>query len=71
MKITKANNEAYAWGEKCKGWHSVNTSASSVIQELMPPGTQEIKHKHSKSQQFFLYFERTGKLHYRRKRISN
>jgi len=53
MKITKANSEAYDWGEKCKGWHSVNASASSVIQELMPPGTQEIKHKHSKSQQFF------------------
>ena len=53
MKITKANSEAYDWGEKCKGWHLVNTNELSVIQELMPPDTQEVKHKHSKSQQFF------------------
>ena len=53
MKITTTNNEEYDWGEKCKGWHLVNTNALSIIQELMPPNTQEVKHKHSKSQQFF------------------
>ncbi len=53
MEISKTNSEAYSWGEKCKGWHLVNTNDLSVIEELMPPGTQETNHKHSKSQQFF------------------
>lgn len=53
MKITKENSKEYDWGKNCKGWHLVNTKELSVIQELMPSGTEEIKHKHSKSQQFF------------------
>lgn len=53
MKVTKQNSEEYDWGFKCKGWHLVNTNELSVIQELMPSGTEEIEHKHSKSQQFF------------------
>ena len=53
MKITKANSEKYDWGEKCNGWYLVNTKELSIIEELMPPRTQETKHKHSKSQQFF------------------
>jgi len=53
MKITKTNSEAYDWGQKCKGWHLVNTQELSIIQELMPPVTSELNHKHSKSQQFF------------------
>lgn len=53
MVITKTNSETYTWGEKCIGWHLVNSKALSVIQELMPPGTAEINHKHSISQQFF------------------
>ena len=46
MKITKLNSEEYDWGEKCKGWHLVNTDELSVIQEIMPKGTREVKHKH-------------------------
>lgn len=53
MKVTKENSEEYDWGQKCKGWHLVNTTELSVIQEIMPSGTKEIKHKHSTSQQFF------------------
>ena len=53
MKITKTNSEEYDWGEKCKGWHLVNSKELSIIQELMPPKTKETSHKHSKSQQFF------------------
>lgn len=53
MKVTKETSEAYDWGFKCKGWHLVNTEELSVIQELMPPGTEEVQHQHSKSQQFF------------------
>ncbi len=53
MKISKTNSEEYNWGNKCKGWHLINTNALSIIQELMPSKTKEVKHKHSKSQQFF------------------
>lgn len=53
MKVTKSTSEAYTWGHVCKGWHLVNTKALSVIQEMMPPGTQEVKHRHAITQQFF------------------
>lgn len=53
MKKSKENSRKYSWGEDCLGWHLVNNPALSVIQELMPPNTEEVKHKHLKSQQFF------------------
>ena len=51
--ISTSSAQKYEWGEKCLGWHLVNTPSLSVIQEKMPPATSEKKHKHSKSQQFF------------------
>lgn len=53
MKKSKANSEHYNWGDNCSGWHLINTQSLSVIEELMPPNTKELKHYHSKSQQFF------------------
>ncbi len=53
MKTTKENSRKYDWGNNCLGWHLVNTEALSVIQELMPPHTAEVKHKHLNCQQFF------------------
>ena len=53
MKITKENSEEYNWGNKCKGWHLVKTNSLGIIQEVMPPKTVEVKHKHSSAQQFF------------------
>ena len=35
------------------GWHLVNSPELSVIQELMPPNTSEVQHKHLNAQQFF------------------
>lgn len=52
-KRTKENSIEYTWGKKCKGWHLVNTKSLGVIQEIMPPSTEEVKHKHNLSQQFF------------------
>lgn len=73
MKITKENSEEYSWGEKCKGWHLVNTNELSVIQEIMPSGAKEIKHKHSKSQQFFFVLkgEATFQINGERHKIKN
>ena len=43
----------YSWGAGCDGWHLVRTSELSVIQERMPPSTQETPHHHSRARQFF------------------
>ncbi len=51
--VDKSKVEHYIWGENCDGWHLVKTDAVSVIQERMPPGTSESRHKHSASRQFF------------------
>ena len=51
--ISKENAEHYQWGEGCDGWHLVKTNCLSVIQELMPPKTKELRHYHNSSEQFF------------------
>ncbi len=53
MIINKSNSEKYSWGDNCLGWHLLNTSSLSVIQEIMPPSTKEQMHYHTKTQQFF------------------
>jgi mannose-6-phosphate isomerase-like protein (cupin superfamily) len=53
VKISKKNAEHYVWGDTCDGWHLVKNEELSVIHERMPPNTQEVRHYHSKSQQFF------------------
>lgn len=53
MKKSKENSEHYYWGNNCSGWHLVKSQSLSVIEELMPPKTQEKKHYHNNSQQFF------------------
>ncbi len=53
MKKLKENSEHYNWGDNCSGWHLVKTPSLSVIEELMPPNTQEKKHHHKIAQQFF------------------
>ena len=53
MKKTIQNSEKYSWGDNCLGWHLVNHPQLSVIQELMPPNSEEVKHKLLHAQQFF------------------
>ena len=43
----------YTWADVCDGWKLVDTPNLSVIQERMPTGTQEVRHKHSRVRQFF------------------
>ena len=45
--------EHYTWGADCDGWHLVKAPGLSVIEELMPPGTSELRHYHLHSRQFF------------------
>ena len=51
--ISSASAEHYTWGAQCDGWHLVRAPGLSVIQERMPPGTSEVRHRHAHSRQFF------------------
>ena len=53
MVVSAANSEHYRWGNNCDGWHLVKTAMLSVISERVPPGCEEIRHYHQRSEQFF------------------
>jgi mannose-6-phosphate isomerase-like protein (cupin superfamily) len=55
--VSTENAEHYTWGQACDGWHLVKTPELSVILELMPPQTREVRHFHTKSRQFFFVLE--------------
>lgn len=50
---SRENAEHYRWGVDCDGWHLVRDKNLSVIEELMPPGSAEVRHYHAHAQQFF------------------
>jgi quercetin dioxygenase-like cupin family protein len=50
---SRSTADHYRWGESCDGWHLVRTTALSVIEERMPPGTREARHHHAAARQFF------------------
>lgn len=60
MKKSKENSEHYSWGDNCSGWYLVKSQRLSVIEELMPPKTQEKRHYHNDSQQFFRILKGTA-----------
>jgi mannose-6-phosphate isomerase-like protein (cupin superfamily) len=43
----------YSWGDNCDGWHLLQDSNLSIIEERMPPGASEVRHFHRSAQQFF------------------
>lgn len=53
MKVSTQNAQHYKWGNDCDGWHLLSSPHLSVIQEKMPPGTEEVKHYHQYSEQVF------------------
>ena len=57
MLTTLANAEHYLWGQNCDGWHFLKSDSLSIIYERVPGGTQEARHFHNKSQQFFFVLE--------------
>ena len=48
-----ANAEHYHWGDACDGWHLFKDNDLSVIQESMPAGAREVRHRHHHARQFF------------------
>jgi mannose-6-phosphate isomerase-like protein (cupin superfamily) len=47
----------YKWGKACEGWVYLARDDMLVIEELMPPGTSEHRHKHLHARQFFQAIE--------------
>jgi mannose-6-phosphate isomerase-like protein (cupin superfamily) len=52
MPVSIATAEHYLWGDSFDGWHLVNRADLSVIQERVPPGSVEVRHKHARARQF-------------------
>jgi mannose-6-phosphate isomerase-like protein (cupin superfamily) len=67
--VQPTNENHYRWGGVCDGWHLVRGAELSVIVERMPPGSEEQRHFHLRSRQFFyvlegeLAMEVDGRLH--------
>ena len=59
--VSRQTAEHYKWGgphgDDCDGWHLVRTPNLSIIEELMPPNTSEVRHFHVHSRQFFYVLE--------------
>ena len=51
--VSTGNAEHYRWGQGCDGWHLLAGNDLSVIEERMPPGTSELRHRHGHARQFF------------------
>jgi len=59
----------YFWGDNCDGWHLLQDSNLSVIEERMPPGASEVRHFHRSAQQFFFVLSGQATMEIRGERI--
>jgi mannose-6-phosphate isomerase-like protein (cupin superfamily) len=55
--ISKENAEHYQWGDACDGWYLLKRQDMLIIHERMPPDSQEKRHFHSISRQFFFVLD--------------
>jgi mannose-6-phosphate isomerase-like protein (cupin superfamily) len=51
--ISRANGEHYRWGDGCSAWRLVDTPGLGVVEELVPPGAGETRHRHHRARQVF------------------
>ncbi|MFS8472495.1 cupin domain-containing protein [Xanthomonas campestris] len=51
--LSADTDEHYPWGEACDGWHLLRDPGLSVLEEHMPPGAMEQRHRHSRARHFF------------------
>ncbi len=54
---TKETAEHYRWGSNCDGWFLLKSDDVHVIEERMPPGTAEQRHRHQRARQLFYVLE--------------
>ena len=55
--IDRTTARHYSWGDGCDGWHLLEGGDLSVIEERMPPGRVEQRHRHGLARQFFYLLE--------------
>jgi mannose-6-phosphate isomerase-like protein (cupin superfamily) len=55
--VSAESAEHYCWGQGCDGWHLLAGDDLSVIEERVPPGAAEVRHRHVRSRQFFYALE--------------
>ena|ERR1700712_2023276 len=62
MTVVSKHNplDHYQWGEQCDGWVLANEKELSVKLERMPAHTEEQKHFHRNSRQFFFMLSGTA-----------
>ncbi|MBU6246109.1 MAG: cupin domain-containing protein [Xanthomonadaceae bacterium] len=60
--VSTANAAHVDWGQQCDGWHVLAGDDLSVIEERMPPGAAEVRHRHVRSRQFFYVLGGTATL---------
>lgn len=60
--VSTASARHYTWGGSCDGWHLLDVPDLSVIEERMPPGSAEARHRHQRSRQFFRVLEGEAQL---------
>ncbi|KTD53470.1 Cupin domain protein [Legionella santicrucis] len=53
MKISTKNAPHFRWGQDCDGWWLKNEGHFTVVYEIMPAGSAELKHYHLETEQFF------------------
>ena len=54
MSVVNTGNSAhYVWGAGCDGWKLLDGADLSVIEERVPPGASESRHRHVHARQFF------------------
>jgi mannose-6-phosphate isomerase-like protein (cupin superfamily) len=51
--LSRQNARHYEWGSGCDGWHLHEGEDLSVIEERVPPGAAETRHRHRRARQFF------------------
>ena len=55
--IHATSENHYFWGGVSDGWHLLRGTELSVIEEQMPPGSEEQRHFHQRARQFFYVLE--------------
>jgi quercetin dioxygenase-like cupin family protein len=51
--VSRGSARHYPWGQACDGWHLLEGEDLSVIEERVPPGAGERRHRHRAARQFF------------------
>lgn len=64
--ISPANAEHYTWGKGCDGWYLVKNDELTIIEERMPAGTSETRHRHARAHQFFYVLAGEGTMEHDR-----